>query len=216
MKTSAFIWWHSFVWSYDNTVAMKRFISLPIHVLIFSYCVVLRRAVVKWSSYLWLYMITNMSVSLIICITLKFLESCVWVCVCVCARVCTSVRACVLLFLPSNGLPAQQARFFLNVYPLLCALGSWSLKKPAKRLILSKSFLCLYLGGSHGRDFEKYCMLWCNSVEISFRRKPTAAVFRVQENTEQRGRRFLRNVEAFRSVCMASYPRRERACWSFI
>lgn len=46
--------------------------------------------------------------------------------VCVCA--CASVLACVLVFLPSYGLPAQQARFFLNVYLLLCALGSWSLK----------------------------------------------------------------------------------------
>jgi len=115
IKTSAFIWWHPFVWSYDKTVTMKRFISLPRHILIFSYSVVLRRAVVKWGSSLWLCMITNMSVSLIICITLKFLET-----MCVGA----SVRPCVLLFLPSYGLPAQQARFFLKVY-LFIALCFW-------------------------------------------------------------------------------------------
>jgi len=70
-------------------------------------------------------MITNMSVSLIICITLEFLEF-----VCVLA----SVRACVLVFLPSYGLPAQQARFFHNVYLLLCALGSWSLKITSQKI----------------------------------------------------------------------------------
>jgi hypothetical protein len=70
------------------------------------------------------------------CITLKFLEF-------VCVR--ASVRACVLVFLPIYSLPAQQARFFVNVYLLLCALGSWYLKITSQKIntfkIISLSLL---------------------------------------------------------------------------
>jgi len=64
------------------------------------------------------------------------------VCVCVCAP----ERACVFLFLPSNGLPAQQARFFLNVYLLLCALGSWSLQITSKKINTFKIIFLSALG----------------------------------------------------------------------
>jgi hypothetical protein len=128
------------------------------------------------------------------------------VCVCVCARAC--VRVCFFSYPVTVYLPNRQGSSLTFTYCFVLSVRGLS-KSPAKRLILSKSFSCLHLGGSHGRDFEKYCMLWCDSVEISFRRKPTAALFRVQVNTEQRGRSFLRNVEPFQSDCMASHPRRE-------
>jgi len=54
-------------------------------------------------------MITNMSVSLIICITLKFLES-------VCARVRACVRVCLFSYLVTVYLPNKQGASLTFTY----------------------------------------------------------------------------------------------------